>query len=164
MLARKAVVDQVSQCKVDYYKNQLELCNGDQQRTYSFLNKLLGRNSVPVLPSSVPDASLALDFSRFFTSKIIRIRAEIESTPVDHDFSLEFAPNSNVTVRFVEFQQVCEEDILRHIRELNKTNCELDPIIVFKLGKIMKIPPPSSLKLLTNVSMRQFLSSLRRGH
>ena len=148
VLARKAVVDQVSRCKVDYYKNQLELCNGDQQRTYSFLNKLLGRNSVPVLPSSVPDASLALDFSRFFTSKIIRIRAEIESTLVDHDFSLEFAPNSNVTVRFVEFQQVCEEDILRHIRELNKTHCELDPIIVSKLGKAYEDSAPFIVKII----------------
>ena len=146
--ARKAVVDQVSHCKVDYYKNQLELCDGDQKRTYSFLNNLLGRNSAPVLPSSVSDTSLALDFSKFFMSKIIRIRAEIESTPVDQDFSLEFASHISVTTRFSEFKQICEEDVLRHIRELNKTNCELDPIIVSKVGVVYESAAPFIVEII----------------
>ena len=85
--ARRAVVKQLSICKTEYYQRQMSLCDGDQRRTYAFLNNLLGRKMNPVLPTSSSGIELASQFSRFFSDKIIRIRTEIDALATDQEFS-----------------------------------------------------------------------------
>lgn len=132
--ARRAVVDQISRCKVDYYKNQLTVCEGNPRRIFSVLNDLLGRSSAPVLPSSASDATLASDFASFFASKIACIREEVSGAPVDQEFSVDLASDFVYASTFSQFSPVGGADVLRYIGELNKTYCQLDPIDVSKLG------------------------------
>ena len=56
------------------------------------MNNLMGRDSPTSLPSSESDIQLALDFSRLFQSKVLRIREELDGTPVHGDYSVEFHP------------------------------------------------------------------------
>ena len=85
------------------------------------------------LPPSESDTQLALDFSRFFQSKVLRIREELDGTPVHGDYSVEFHPQQLVRSLFLKFNPVDELSIRRYIRELNKTYCSLDPINVSKI-------------------------------
>ena len=75
-------------------------CKGDQKKLCCLMNNLMGRDSPTSLPSSESDIQLALDFSRFFQSKVLWIiqskvlwiREELDGTPVHGDYSVEFHP------------------------------------------------------------------------
>ena len=81
--ARRAVVKQIYICKIKYYQHQMSQCDGDQQRTFIFLNNLMSRTLDPAMPTSSSDDELAFRFSDFFLEKIIRIRREIDASVVN---------------------------------------------------------------------------------
>ena len=108
-------------------------CKGDQKKLCCLMNNLMGQDSPISLPSSESDIQLALDFSPFFQSKVLRIREELDGTPVHGDYSVEFHPQQSVRSLFLKFNPVNELCIPRYIRELNKTYCSLDPINVSKI-------------------------------
>ena len=110
-------------------------CKGGQKKLCCLMNNLMGRDSPTSLPSSESDIQLAFDFSRFFQSKVLRIREELDGTPVHSDYSVEFHPQQSVRSLFLKFNPVDELSIRRYtgIRELNKTYCSLDPINVSKV-------------------------------
>ena len=64
--ARSAVVQQIYTCKIEYYQRQMSQCDGDQQRTFIFINNSMGRTLDPVMPTSSLDDELASRFSTFF--------------------------------------------------------------------------------------------------
>ena len=132
--ARRAVVKQIYSCKIDYYQHQMSLCDGDQRRTFTFLNNLLGRTTDPVMPTSFSDDELASRFSAFFSEKIIRIRGEIDEIAVNQEFSLGFPLSFVRSSTFAQFRAVTESDVLKCIKETRKTHSSLDPINVSKLG------------------------------
>ena len=124
--ARRAVGNQVLLRKVEFYGGQVTSCKGDQKQLCCLMNNLMGRDSSTSLPSSESDIQLALDFSRFFQSKVLRIREELDGTPVHGDYSVEFHPQQSVRSLFLKFNPVDELSIRRYIWELNKTYCSLD--------------------------------------
>ena len=64
--ARRAVVKQIYICKTEYYQHQTSQCDGDQRRTFVFLNNLMGRTLDPAMPTSSLDDEPASRFSGFF--------------------------------------------------------------------------------------------------
>ena len=94
--ARRAVGNQILLRKVEFYGGQVASCRGDQKKLCCLMNNLMGRDSPTSLPSSESDIQLALDFSRFFQSKVLRIREEFDGTPVYGDYSVEFHPQQSV--------------------------------------------------------------------
>ena len=110
--ARRAVVKQIYTCKIEYYQHQISQCDGDQRRTFAFLNNLMGRTLDPVMPTSSSDDELASRFSTFL-SMITRIRSEIEFSG---DFCLRFTRSLTSS----HFRLVTEADVLRYMRETRK--------------------------------------------
>ena len=90
--ARRAVGNQILLRKVEFCGGQVTSCKGDQKKLCCLMNNLMGRDSPTSLPSSESDIQLALDFSRFYQSKVLRIREELDGTPVHGDYSVEFHP------------------------------------------------------------------------
>ena len=86
VFARRAVIKQIYTCKIEYYQHQVSQCDGDQRRTFVFLNNLMGRTLDPAVPTSSSDDELASRFSGFFSEKIIRIRSEIDASVVNQEF------------------------------------------------------------------------------
>ena len=117
-------------------------CKGDQKKLCCLMNNLMGQDSSTSLPSSESDIQLALDFSRFFQSKVLRIREELDGTPVHGDYSVEFHPQQSVRSLFLKFNPVDDLSIRRYIRELNKTYCSLDPINVSKIRVAFEAAAP----------------------
>ena len=56
--ARRTVVKQIYICKIEYYQHQMSQCDGDQRRTFVFLNNLMGRTLDPAMPTSPSDDEL----------------------------------------------------------------------------------------------------------
>ena len=127
--ARRAVGNQILLRKVEFYGGQVASCKGDQKKLFCLMNSLMGRDSPTSLPSSESDIQLALDFSRFFQSKGLRIREELDGTPVHGDYSVEFHPQQSVRSLFLKFNPVDELSTRRHIRELNKNIAHLAPLM-----------------------------------
>ena len=139
--ARRAVGNQILLRKVVFYGGQVASCKGDQKKRCCQMNNLMGRETPTSLPSSESDIQLPLDFSPFFQSKVLRIREELDGTPVHGDYSVEFHPQS-VRSLFLKFNPLDELSIRRYIRELNKTYCSLDPINVSKITVAFEAAAP----------------------
>ena len=57
--------------KIEYYSSQITDCLGDQEKLFKVVNGLLHvhqAKKTPVLPSSVSNAVLANNFSRYFSN------------------------------------------------------------------------------------------------
>ena len=139
-------------------------CDGDQQRTFIFLNNLMGRTLDPALPTSSSDEELASCFSDFFSEIIIRIRREIDASVVNQEFSVAFPLRFTRSFTFSHFRSVTEADVLRYIRETRKTCCSLDPINVSKLGEAYESASPA-VGAITNSSFDEghFVATEKRG-
>ena len=69
--ARKAVVKQIYICNIEYNQHQMSQCDGDQRRTFVFLNNLMGCTLDPALPTSSTDDELESCFSDFFLRSFV---------------------------------------------------------------------------------------------
>ena len=78
-----------------------------------------------VLPSNIPPESLPDKFSELFVGKIEQIRNSLHSdrpVPTEH-----FVFSGTL---FAEFQPITDERVKAVLREMPKTSCDLDPILV----------------------------------
>ena len=125
--ARRAVVKQIFVCKVEYYQHQLAVTASDHRCTFQLLNDLLGKVQCPKIPSSSSEVELAARFSAFFSTKIDRIRSEIDVSVAGHEFSVDISFDLDIVSTFSYFRPINETDVLRYMRETKKTCCPLDP-------------------------------------
>ena len=109
--ARRAVGNQILLQKVEFYGGQLASCKGGQKKLCCLMNNLMEQDAPTSLSSSESDIQLALDFSRIFQSKVLRIREELDGTPVHGDYSVEFHPQQSVRSLFLKFNPVDELSI-----------------------------------------------------
>ena len=130
--SRRLVVSRILTRKVEYYRNCVASCGSNQKKVFAVLNSLLGKKTITVLPSSASNAHLASDFATFFESKISRIRNQLDGVSVD-EFSVDFGPHFDTTRILSSFHPVRVDGVVKCIRELNKTFCQLDPINVSKI-------------------------------
>ena len=75
--ARRAVVKRIYTCKIEYYQHQMSQCDGDQRRTFVFLNNLMGRTLDPAMPTSFSDDELASRFWLFFRRRSFALGAKL---------------------------------------------------------------------------------------
>ena len=76
--ARAAVVSRINQRKIQHFKSRIDRCAGDQKKLFYVFDDLLGRRYTKILPSYASGTELASRFSQFFTSKIARIRENLD--------------------------------------------------------------------------------------
>ena len=112
--ACRAVGNQILLRKVEFY-GQVASCKEDQKKLCCLMNNLMGQDSPTSLPSE-SDIQLALDFSRFFQSKVLRIREELDGTSVHSGDSVEFHPQQSVRSLFLKFNPVDELSIRRYFK------------------------------------------------
>ena len=151
VIARNAVVDQVRQVKIRYYKSEWASCGGDQKKLFSLVDSLMCGSAPVLLPSSASDLQLASDLMRFFKSKIDQIREVLDRVNDDEDFLVLLHPRDPPSLLFTQFSPVNELDILRYIRKLNKTYCPLDPINIPKIAKAYESASPFIATLINAV-------------
>ena len=160
VIARRAVVDRILQCKINYFGDKWASCRGDQKKLFSLVSDLMCGSTPVSLPSSGSDAQLASDFLGFFQSKIIRIRDELDHILDQDDFLIAFHPQDPPLSVFSEFHPVDEVSIRRYVKELNKTHCLLDPINISKITEAYESAAPFVALLVNQVFVEcTFVSS-----
>ena len=139
---RKAFNDLSFLKKRLYHQKSLKASSGDVKSLYKKIDKLLG-NVKDVLPEHTDAKNLAERFKEYFTSKIGKIRSEINDEtktqrqrPKDNDPQIkneESGPyNSQPDVLGV-FENLSMEDLKQMVRKLSNKFCCLDPIPTFLL-------------------------------
>ena len=147
-----------------YYKTKLSLHNQDKKQTYSLVNHLLDKDvASKCLPTSKESSVIAEEMKEFFKSKVENIYSEIDSNETPK------IPFQATTADFQgkpwhNFNSISEEELISIISDLNKKECELDPIPVTLLFKCL----PELIKILHfivnySLSSGKFPSSLKEA-
>jgi hypothetical protein len=80
---RREVVKMIEEAKKSYFKQKLS--EATARETFQVVDDLLNPGSSRKLPSADSPQSLANDFMNYFTSKVLKIRADLDNTSVDPD-------------------------------------------------------------------------------
>ena len=112
-----------------YYQKQLLLCENDKKKSYSVVNHLMNKNAYPSYnPKNQDDSSAAETLKTYFRDKIENIYKEFQSDEESCDDPL-LSPGFN-GLMFDQFNPIDKAQLIVTISELNKKECELDPIPV----------------------------------
>jgi exonuclease III len=123
---RNKVNNLIVNTKQSFYNSKIKDCT-DQKSLFRFVNTLLGRNTIPHLPTHDSLEDLLELFSHFFVTKISRIRADLDAAP------------SNLGT-FPSVKHACPDYTLSALNELSETEvtkliqaapsktCQMDPI------------------------------------
>ena len=133
MAARRAVVDQVQQRKVEFYQDGWTAYRGNQRKTAMLVHTLMRGTKLDLLPTSGSDNQLASDFMDFFESKIIRIREELDSVSNVDNYIRAPTPRIPPSVLFYEFHPVDEQNVKECIGRLKKPIVRQIPLMFQRL-------------------------------
>ena len=114
------MISLIRKSKRTHYSEIVSKCSGDQKQLFRVANKLLHRNKKSPLPLHVSDQSLAVSFSKFFTSKIALIRDALPP-PVPAVCS---SPASTLTT----LRSASHDEISIFMLKSPAKSCDLDPI------------------------------------
>ncbi|KAL5260505.1 hypothetical protein ACHWQZ_G010593 [Mnemiopsis leidyi] len=110
----------------DYYKNQLSVSDSKKD-TYRIINNLMDRQlSQNIVPNIKEGQELCEEMKDFFVQKVEDIYRNIKENVTGNDKS-DFS-QSFCGTPMSKFKPVSEEELRRVIKELNKKECEEDPI------------------------------------
>ena len=115
-----------------YFRGQLEQSLDNKKDTYRIVNNLMDRNtSMNVKPKAKPDDILCEELKDYFHQKVQDIYSNLEHKN-DPNSDLLCDPPSSLWVKetWDNFKPLTESDIDEIIGELNKKECEDDPIPV----------------------------------
>lgn len=128
--ARRAVVDQVAECKRIYYRDKVNNCKGDSRKLWYTMNGLLGRRSSLVFPDFPSEDILVSQFNNFFTDKIKSLRLEIDAVQIIDKYSdnyLGFHPAA-ISNGIDRFNPISNNDAILLMKKVRRTYCSRDPI------------------------------------
>ena len=136
----KEAEEVLTKTRNDYYKCQLSVSE-NKKDTYRIVNNLMDRNlSQKIIPNKTDGQELCEEMKDFFVQKVENIYSNIgDSANVD---PIECSQHFSGTP-LSQFKTVSEEDLRETIKELNKKECEEDPvplkILMQCLDELMKI-------------------------
>ncbi|KAL5261579.1 hypothetical protein ACHWQZ_G007325 [Mnemiopsis leidyi] len=144
----------------EYYRNRLKASDGNKKGTYNIVNQLLDRDlKRSMIPDNKPANELCDEMQKFFHDKVEKIYSEMISTHEDeHDSSAFDGPTLS------EFQPISDEELSSILSEINKKECEADPIPIKLLFQVIKDVTPI-ISFIVNDSLRRgiFPDSLKNA-
>ena len=121
----QAKCDLVNRAKASHYGGKIENCKNNSRKLHGVLNGLLGKNTKDyILPQHVSDYSLANDFKDFFLLKVANLKNSFNESLISNNITL--IPEFQLE-RFNTFAAVEIADILKLLKNMNKTFCNNDP-------------------------------------
>ena len=146
--AHKRVTELCTVAKMDYFREKIEACAGDQKALFNLSNCLLFKKKNNSLPTCSDAKKLANDFSKFFDTKIENIRKELLQKRT-------YDPNSNIIQTsslhtICSFEPVTENELKKIIMSSNSKCCSLDPIPTSLLKSCLDVLLPVLCKIINS--------------
>ena len=144
---RNEVNQAIRKAKCDYYITLLE--KADVKVAFSTVNRLLASPS-PQLPDQLGDGeSLCEKFASFFTDKIDRIRAAVDSVPVtnfDLNHNTDLEQSTTNTLNYCK--ETSETEVGKIIKSSKSTTCSLDRLPTKIINKTSSSHIPALTRLI----------------
>jgi len=136
--------------KANFYKKQVEECDGDQKKLFRVVDDLMHQKQAPALPSYSSADKLAEAFGEFFVSKIVKIRTKIDEQTSNDPVVNHSAITSTDNLRVLD--PATDTEILKVIRSAKSSSCQLDPIPTSLLKDCVEQLVPA-ITVLINLSL-----------
>ena len=137
-----------------YFCQQLEQSIDNKKDTYKIVNKLMDRDlSKNMKPDCKPDEVLCEELKDFFNQKVQDIYSNLDHEKAKDTDSSKKSSSSSVSHSWKNFQTITEKDLDEIIRDLNKKECEEDPIPVKLLVQCLEEIKPLILFIVNDSLM-----------
>ena len=143
-----------------YYSELVQSNSNQPRQLWNTVNNILHRRHSPSLPTSLPVASVAQSFAKFFDEKITKLRASIPSTYMSPHLP---APSAVPSVLSL-FQPATVVEITKIITHLPNKQCDLDPLPTFLLKKCLSVLAPTITNIINlSLSTGEFPSNFKQS-
>jgi hypothetical protein len=134
-----------------FIKEDLDAVKGDPKKLQNKLQKLLGKAET-ILPETTSSKNLADDFSQFFSSKVTKIRDQVnEEQQQAGDFE---EPGRTCHSTWKEFREISEEELVAIVKSMSSKHCDLDPLPTWVVKECIRDLAPV-LTSMVNHSLQQ---------
>ena len=135
----------------EYYRSRLDASNGNKKEIYNIVNQLMDKDLKKGLaPTNKPANVLCDEMQKFFNEKVEKIYSEmIPNDSYERPGSLDFEGNA-----LAEFQPISNEELTLVLSEINKKECEADPIPIKLLVQVICEVTPI-IKFIVNDSLKR---------
>ena len=114
-----------------YYYQQLEQSIDNKKDTYKIVNNLMDRNfSKNLTPDCKPDEILCEELKDYFHQKVQDIYSNFDQRDTAGSYLLNESATPSESHKWNNFQAITEDELDVIIKDLNKKECEEDPIPV----------------------------------
>ena len=134
-----------------FIKEDLDSVKGDPKKLQNKLQKLLGKAET-ILPETTSTKDLADDFSQFFSSKVTKIRDQVNEEQQQSDDYEE--PERTCHTTWKEFREVSEEELVSIVKSMSSKHCDLDPLPTWVVKECIRDLAPV-LTSMVNHSLHQ---------
>ena len=149
----------------EYYRHRLKASDGNKKETFSIVNQLMDRDlKNGMIPKNKPADVICEEMQEFFKEKVEKIYSEMNNCDsAVEDGSKNITPDFEGTV-WTEFHPISEDELKQVLSELNKKECEGDPIPIKLLVQVMGEVTPL-IHFIVNDSLKQgiFPDSLKKA-
>ena len=117
--------------KIQFCRSNINNAANSSKALYRTVNKLTGKNMQPVLPTAESDTALANTFGEYYTSKVKKIRHDIEcNTAINSTENFCFTDNHSTTrFSFLDRLEPATDNEIRDIIQKRGLNCcFIDPL------------------------------------
>ena len=110
-----------------YYENRLKSCEDNKKDTYKIVNQLMDRDiSKNLKPNIKPAETLCEEMKDFFNEKVNKIYSAINNDTVANILPEHSEPFQGEA--WSQFETISDTDLKKILSDLNKKECEEDPI------------------------------------
>jgi hypothetical protein len=121
------VISIINQAKRDYFTNLIQENSADTKALFTVVDSLLGKSRRLILPSGIPESSVADEFGKFFHDKIARITLSFHHTEDTGPIVISHTSNPSGHI-WDSFDPVSTNDVIKIIKNSPSKSCRLDPI------------------------------------
>ena len=137
----------------EYYRNRLKASEGNSKETFNIVNHLMDKDlKKGMIPTNKPTDVLCDEMQKFFKEKVDKIYSEMDaarSNAADDSSTSDFKGCT-----WAKFLPISNEELTKILSELNKKECEADPIPIKLLFQVINEVTPI-LKFIVNDSLER---------
>ena len=121
----------INMTRLEYYKDRLNVNVNNKKETFKIVNQLMDRDtSANLRPTHKPTETVCEELKDFFQEKVEKIYCDIGEESGFEELQMDFTG-----IPFENFKVVDEDELLAVWSEINKKECEADPIPVKLLSE-----------------------------
>ena len=129
----------------NHYENVIASCDGNSKKLFGVIKSLLNQPDKSHPPIS-NNSDIANEIMRYFSSKVIKIREDLDAVDCDYRPS-DYLDESYCLNPFTKFKCLTEIEVSKLVTSCSSASCSLDPMPT----KIIKLCHDSILPGLTNL-------------